>query len=257
MLERDGFVTMAGSRKKTAGRPRRGSRRSRILWGCLAAVLLVGVQGCGSESANVAIDPGDGPVPGVTPGADAAVMESATPRGLAAVLLGHLGGFAVNLVGGDEVAALDQIHVSVITGSSAIGAVNVVVSPSSGTDERRCGSDSGYILVSCKTSPAFQEIVALGKSSAGLPVLIGKYSDGDRGDVIAELFGTDTPTSRAFLRALISDPLLGVQTSKSMNQQGEKIANFTTTETRGFVISGGKVEGPTVPQRGTAPRSRP
>jgi hypothetical protein len=55
---------------------------------------------------------------------------------------------------------------------------------------------------------------------------VGRYIDESRGSVLVQLWGPDTGQARQLVKDLLADPLLGSQTSRSLNDEGERLPDF-------------------------------
>lgn len=180
---------------------------------------------CGS-AAPPARSPGDGPA---ATGQD---LQAATARGLTWAVLSHLDRHAISNLSGYSAGG---------TVSSSVGfdddrgtSVSVAAtSPAAARTEpaAECGKDSGYSVVVCRVDAAGDLIeISRGpeRSERGrIPRLIGRAYRQDGSQVLLEIHARGASSfPRELAEELLSDPLIGWQTSSSYNARGRELAGF-------------------------------
>ena len=151
--------------------------------------------------------------------------RAATPRGLAAGVIGHLPpGSALSASGSGE--GVEGLAVMVEVSDDEVETVFIDVRPPSQYSLGECGADSGYEQVTCEMKPHFLEVVRRRADRGSSPDLMGRYYDEDRGSLLIQVWGSDSVRSRQFVRALLNDPFIGLKTSPARNEDGEELANF-------------------------------
>ena len=154
---------------------------------------------------------------------DAADLESATPRGLAAGLISHLSGFDVTYVGGSDAGG--AISVMVGTDNSELETVHLFVQADVGAIA--CGSDAGYSSTSCDVDNVSSTEVLVRKSDDGeMPTFIGRFHDMSRRNVLIQVWGSGGEDAESLVRELLLDPLVGAVTSRALNDEGEQLTDF-------------------------------
>jgi hypothetical protein len=174
--------------------------------------------------------------PARSSGTDAATdtgqnLEPATPRGLTSALLSHLDRQATShlsgLSHGGTVSSSVELDDAYQT-SLFVSATSPTASPEGSAE---CGNDSGYSVVTCRVDAAGDLIeVARGpeRSAQGrIPLLIGHAYRKDGSNVLLEIHVRGaSPFPRELAEAVLSDPLIGWETSASLNAQGRELASF-------------------------------
>jgi hypothetical protein len=185
----------------------------------LALWLVFAVSACGQQPAQDRSD-------ATTGAGDPHELEATTPRGLAAAVSAHLQD--TTFVGGREDAW--GLWAFVETERQAIESVHVTIAPSSPGSVGGCGGDSGYATVMChEGDQSLMEIMTSTRPGSQRPTLQGRVVDPDRGDVLVQVWGVDTETTRQLVAALLADHLIGVQTSVAINDAGRRLAEFEET----------------------------
>jgi stage V sporulation protein SpoVS len=175
-----------------------------------------------------------------TTSADDGSWEPATVRGLAAAVLRHVDGNAVESVGGGAIG--DGMMAAVGLRGPGPGGITVIVGPAMSARVTSCAADGSgvYSRVTCEPAPSFVELGVLdeparrrlgdGVDADQMSDLEGLYS-GDRGSVIVQVSG-DSPENRQLALDLLHDELLGERTSVAMNRAGRAIDDFDTLGVR-------------------------
>jgi hypothetical protein len=106
-----------------------------------------------------------------------------------------------------------------------------VFPPGSGLSPRpRCGDDSGFFVVTCRRSKAGLIEVARGparRSSGKTPLLIGRAFRRDGSSILLEIHAIgDVPFPQFLAERVLSDPLVGWQTTAGLNASGEALPDF-------------------------------
>jgi len=194
---------------------------SRVLsvrtWVAVGLAALPLLAGCGSEPSNDADHPA----------APSTGLEQATSRGLAASVMAHIeSGEVTSVSGGGEG---DTLHVDLGTTGREVTSVFVsVIEPYAGSPA--CGTDIGFEQVDCTAGPPFSEVVEKKRLGPRTPVYIGRAQSEGRGHVIVEVFGEPSDEGLALVRALVADPLIGLETTGALNSHGDEIDDFGDLE---------------------------
>lgn len=223
------------------GRHRR--RRLRIplagAVGALTVVLSLALVSCGNAAS-----------PGKSSGAAVAAdtgqrLEPATPRGLTSAVLSHLDQQATSHLSGlshggtvsSSVDLDDAFQTSLFVSAT---------SPTAGPEgSAACGNDAGYSVVTCRVDAAGDLIeVARGpeRSAQGqIPLLIGHAHRKDGSNVLLEIHVRGaSPFPRELAERVLSDPLIGWETSAAFNAQGRELASFENMQLRASVTDVGE-----------------
>lgn len=181
----------------------------------LAALVLL--SGCDSGTEPDADEP---TTPAASPG-----LEDATARGLAAAVMAHVERSDVTSVSGSGQGG--RLLVSIGLHGPDASSVFVLVSKDA-PGRSTCGADDGFVQVDCTPGPPFSEVVEKKHLRPRTPVYLGRAAAAARGDVLVEIFGRPSKTALALVRALVADPLVGMETSATFND--EAIEDFTDLE---------------------------
>jgi hypothetical protein len=188
----------------------------------LAVVLALALMGCSNDS--------DGSLT-----ASDSEFEVATPRGLAAGVIAHLDPEQIEDVRGNsnDRADTDAVSVAVEMGDEAARLVYVLAVPSGSPYAlSSCGSDSGYLPVSCATEPSYREVMRRKRPTDHTPLVMGRHLSDERGSLLIQVWGSgDVAQASAVVEELLDDPLIGIRTTRSMNDSGTAIEDFGTFET--------------------------
>ncbi|RHW26024.1 hypothetical protein D0Z08_17020 [Nocardioides immobilis] len=183
----------------------------------LAALVLL--SGCESGTEPDADEP--------TTSADSPGREDATARGLAAAMMAHVEQSDITSVSGSGQGG--RLLVSIGLHGPDASSVFVLVSEES-PGRSTCGGDDGFVQVDCTVGPRFSEVVEKKRVGPRTPVYLGRAESAARGDVLVEIFGRPSRAALALVRALVADPLVGLETSATFNDRGEEIEDFADLE---------------------------
>lgn len=152
-------------------------------------------------------------------------LEAVTPRGLAAGLLSHLAQPEVTYIGGSDNGG--AISVMVGTDDPNLNTVHLYIQVESVVGAMPCGTDSGYKSISCRSDDtSTTEVLVRTNSNAEMPDLMGRFYDASRKSVLVQVWGSSGDDAESLIRHLLKDPLVGAQTSKALNEDGEQLSNF-------------------------------
>ena len=151
-------------------------------------------------------------------------LEPATARGLAVGVLAHLDSDQVTRVGGTTTD--ESVAVTIETADPVVESVGVFIQPAELQAGHQCGMESTYTTVTCETAPHLMEMGVRKSSKGRMPRLMGRYIGESRGSVLVQIWGPDTEQARQLVKDLLADPLLGRQTSRSLNDDGERLPDF-------------------------------
>ena len=155
-------------------------------------------------------------------------LEPATARGLAVGVLAHLDSDQVTRVGGTTTD--ESVLVTIETADPAVESVGLFIQHAELQAGHQCGMESTYTTVTCETEPHLMEIGVRKSSKGRMPRLMGRYIEESRGSVLVQIWGPDTEQARQLVKDLLADPLLGRQTSRSLNDDGERLPDFHVDE---------------------------
>lgn len=151
-------------------------------------------------------------------------LEPATARGLAVGVLAHLDTDQVTRIGGTTTG--ESVSVTIETADPAVESVALFIQPAEAQAGHQCGMESTYTTVTCETEPHLIEIGVRKSSKGRMPRLMGRCIEESRGSVLVQIWAPDTEQARQLVRDLLADPLLGRQTSRSLNDEGERLPDF-------------------------------
>ena len=119
------------------------------------------------------------------------------------------------------------------TSNPALKTVSLFIQPAESVlAVRECGRDSEYEPVSCRLKPNLLEVVERSGRDARMPSYMGRYFSSERGSVLVQVWGPKSAEQVQLIRELLKDPLLGVQTSAALNDEGEELDDFEALQTR-------------------------
>lgn len=148
----------------------------------------------------------------------------ATPRGLAAAVLTHLGDReVVSVSGSGEEGA---VFASVDLQDDDLDVLFVLATDDLVPAEPQCEAGRGTRVVECATEPSFRQVTVGAHGGRDGPVIVGEVQDDERRTVQVQLFGRDTPENRALVAGVLDDELVGVRTSTGLNQAGDDLEDF-------------------------------
>lgn len=201
----------------TIGTPRRVAARLTVV----ATTAAVGLSAC--TGVNTPPEPFPPPSDGRSATLKVSrVTEDDEARGLASVVLDHLDPERVTGVsgaggGGRQIVSIDLEETD-------LSSVYAFVSDDRYLAALGCGGDFGYRVVTCETGDgAVRELVVKRRPGCSGPVLMGRYEDDERGNVLLELFGRDTSSNRRLVLDLLDDRRLGAAVPVEAIWAGESI----------------------------------
>ena len=123
----------------------------------------------------------------------------------------------------------ESVAVTTETGDPAVESVGLFIQPAELQAGHQCGSESTYTTVTCEAEPHLMEMGVRKSSRASCPASWEGYIDESRGSALVQLWGPDTGKARQLVKDLLADPLLGSQTSRSLNDDGDRLPEAVTT----------------------------
>lgn len=195
-----------------------------LVGSAMAGVVALALAGCGDGA------PASIPTLPATDASDASDASDATdatqtadtsPRGLAAAVLHHLDEATVTYVGG--AGGRDALTASIGLSDPDVTTLYIAVNVDRRAAIDACGVDFGFQVVECDTGASLREVVVKRGPTCDGPILMGRYDDDDRGSVLVELFGDDTPANRDLVAELIDDPTVGRTTTTAINAEGAEL----------------------------------
>ena len=139
-------------------------------------------------------------------------------------MLAHLDSVQVTRVSGTTTD--ESVLVWIETADPALESLALFIQSAESQAGHQCGIELTYTTVTCETEPHLMEIGVRKSSKGRMPRLMGRYIEESRGSVLVQIWGPDTERTRQLVKELLADPLLGRQTSRSFNDEGERLPAF-------------------------------